>query len=168
LINQKTGEFMTVRRGRRAVGGFLRDFQDFALKGNVIDLAIAVVIGGAFGKIVTSFVQDIVMPLVSLAIPGGDWRTAKIVLAPAPPGTPADQVAQLEKAIQIGSFLGSIVDFIIIALVIYLAIRALARFKRQEEVAAAEEAPADPVLISQERLTGALDRLTQTLETQGR
>jgi large conductance mechanosensitive channel len=156
---------MTVRRGRRAVGGFFRDFHDFALKGNVMDLAIAVIIGGAFGKIVSSFVQDIVMPLVSLVIPGGDWRTAKIILAPAPPGTPADQVAQLEKAIQIGSFLGSIVDFLIIALVIYLAIRALAKFKRQEEVVAAEEAPPDAVVVSQERLTTALDRLTQTLET---
>jgi len=127
----------------------------------VIDLAIAVVIGGAFGKIVTSFVQDLVMPLVSLFIPGGDWRTARIVLADGTPG-----VEGSEKAILIGNFLGAIVDFIIIAFVIYLAIRALARFKRQEEVAEAEVA-VDPVVVSQEKLTTALDRLTQTLESRG-
>ncbi|NJO73351.1 MAG: large conductance mechanosensitive channel protein MscL [Leptolyngbyaceae cyanobacterium RM1_406_9] len=153
---------MAIRRSRSAAGGFLRDFREFALKGNVIDLAIAVIIGGAFGKIVTSFVQDLVMPLVSLFIPGGDWRTARIVLAAGTPG-----VEGSEKAILIGSFLGAIVDFIIIAFVIYLAIRALARFKRQEEVAEAEAAPADPVVVSQEKLTSALDRLTQTLESRG-
>jgi large conductance mechanosensitive channel len=153
---------MTIRRGRGAAGGFLRDFREFALKGNVLDLAIAVIIGGAFGKIVTSFVQDLVMPIISLAIPGGDWRTSRIVLVPGTPG-----VEGSEKAILIGSFLGSIVDFVIIALVIYLAIRALAKFKRQEEVAEAEAPPTDPVVVSQERLTTALDRLTQTLESRG-
>jgi large conductance mechanosensitive channel len=151
---------MTIRRGRSAAGGFLRDFREFALKGNVVDLAIAVIIGGAFGNIVTSFVQDLVMPIVSLAIPGGDWRTARIILDPGTPG-----VEGSEKAILIGNFLGSIVDFVIIAFVIYLSIRALARFKRQEEVAEAETAPSDPIVISQERLTTALDRLTQTLES---
>lgn len=159
---------MAIRRGRSSVGGFLRDFREFALKGNVVDLAIAVIIGGAFGKIVTSFVQDLVMPLLSLVIPGGDWRTAKIVLVPAPPGTPPDQLPQLEKAILLGSFLGSVVDFLLIALVIYLAIRALARFKRQEAVDEAVEAPPDAVVVSQERLTSAIDRLTHTIETQSR
>ncbi|MBD1996563.1 large conductance mechanosensitive channel protein MscL [Leptolyngbya sp. FACHB-541] len=151
---------MAIRRGRSAAGGFLRDFREFALKGNVMDLAIAVIIGGAFGKIVTSFVQDLVMPIVSLFIPGGNWRTARIVLVP---GTP--EVEGSEKAILIGSFLGSVVDFVIIAFVIYLVIRALARFKRQEEVAEAETAPVDPIVVSQERLTTALDRLTQTLDS---
>lgn len=151
---------MAIRRSRGAAGGFVRDFREFALKGNVVDLAIAVIIGGAFGKIVTSFVQDLVMPVISLAIPGGDWRTAKIVLAPGTAG-----VEGSEKAVLIGSFLGSIVDFVIIAFVIFLVIRALARFKRQEEVAEAEAAPSDPVVVSQERLTTAIDRLTQSLES---
>jgi large conductance mechanosensitive channel len=146
---------MTIRRGRRNVQGFLHDFQEFALKGNVIDLAIAVVIGGAFGKIVTSFVENIIMPLVSVVLPAGNWREAGIQLAPG-------------KVIGIGSFLGSIVDFVIIALVLYLVIRAVTRSKREAEVATTEEAPLDPVVQSQSDLIHALDRLTQTLETQGR
>jgi large conductance mechanosensitive channel len=136
---------------RRRTTGFMRDFQEFALKGNVVELAVAVIIGGAFGKIVTSFVEDVVMPLINpiVAMAGADWRTITI-----PPG------------IAIGKFLGAIVDFVIIAFVLFLVIQAIAKFKRQEE-AAPEEAPApDPILQSQERLTGAIDRLTQTIETQ--
>jgi large conductance mechanosensitive channel len=132
----------------------MRDFQEFALKGNVVDLAIAVIIGGAFGKIITSFVQDVIMPLINplIAFAGTDWRELTI-----PPG------------IKIGSFLGAVVDFIIIAFILFLAIRALAKFKRQEEVAAVEEPPApDPAVVAQERLTEAIERLTQTIESQGR
>lgn len=141
----------TVRRGRRAATGFLRDFQEFALKGSVVDLAIGVIIGAAFGKIVSSFVEDVIMPLLNplVSAAGKDWRTLEIG-----PG------------IKIGSFLGSIVDFLIIALVLYLVIRALARFKRQEE--AVEEVKSEPVVQSQERLTDAIDRLTHTLESQSR
>lgn len=105
----------------RTVTGFFRDFRDFALKGNVVELAIAVIIGGAFGKIVTSFAQDIVMPLINPLIPAGDWR--ELVISTSP-----------NNGIRVGSFLGSVVDFVIIAFALYLAIRALARFKRQEEL----------------------------------
>lgn len=141
----------TVRRGRRAASGFLRDFQEFALKGSVVDLAIGVIIGAAFGKIVSSFVEDMIMPLLNplVTATGKDWRTLEIG-----PG------------VKIGSFLGSIVDFLIIALVLYLAIRALARFKRQEEVV--EEVKSEPAIEAQERLTDAIDRLTHTLESQTR
>ncbi|MEH2390389.1 MAG: large conductance mechanosensitive channel protein MscL [Nostoc sp.] len=133
-------------RGRRA-SGFLKDFQDFALKGNVVDLAIAVIIGSAFGKIVTSFVEDVIMPLINplVSFAGKDWRT--IIISPG---------------IKIGEFLGAIVDFVIIALVLFVAIQALQKFKRKE---VADEPLADPNLVAQERLTGALDRLNQTLET---
>ncbi|MBW4617608.1 MAG: large conductance mechanosensitive channel protein MscL [Desmonostoc vinosum HA7617-LM4] len=134
-------------RARRRASGFLRDFQEFALKGNVLDLAIAVIIGAAFSKIITSFVEDIIMPLINpLVGVGGDWRT--ITVGPG---------------IKIGQFIGSIVDFIIIALILFVAIRALQRFKRQEEVA--EPPPVDANLVAQERLTDALDRLTQTIES---
>ncbi|WP_193200127.1 large conductance mechanosensitive channel protein MscL [Nostoc sp. MG11] len=135
-------------RARRRVSGFLRDFQEFALKGNVVDLAIAVIIGTAFGKIITSFVEHVIMPLINplVSLSGKDWRT--ITIGPG---------------IAIGQFLGAIVDFLIIALILFLAIQALQRFKRQEEVA--DNFPPDPNLVAQERLTGALDRLTQTLES---
>jgi large conductance mechanosensitive channel len=106
---------MVVKRGSGASTGFLKEFQEFALKGNVVDLAVAVIIGGAFGKIVSSFVADVVMPIVNPLIPGGDWR--KLTL---PPG------------INIGSFMGSIVDFVIIALVLFLTLRTLAKFKKSE------------------------------------
>jgi large conductance mechanosensitive channel len=132
-------------------GGFLKDFQEFALKGNVVDLAVAVIIGGAFGKIVSSFVEDIIMPFVNpiMALAGKDWRTLTIG-----PG------------IAIGKFLSSVVDFAIIAFILFLAIQAIQKFKRKEEVEAAEEAvPADANILSQERLTGAIERLTQTIES---
>ncbi|MBE9034986.1 large conductance mechanosensitive channel protein MscL [aff. Roholtiella sp. LEGE 12411] len=135
-------------RARRRASGFLRDFQEFALKGNVVDLAIAVIIGSAFGKIITSFVEDVIMPLINplVSLSGKDWRT--ITIGPG---------------IAIGKFLGSIVDFLILALILFLVIQALQRFKRQEEVAG--DSPPDSNLVAQERLTGALDRLTQTLES---
>ncbi len=111
---------MAVGRSRRAATGFIRDFQEFALKGNVIDLAIAVVIGAAFGRIVTAFTEDIIMPLLNplLAVTGKEWREWTI-----PPG------------VRIGDFLGTVLDFLIVALALYLAIRAIARFKRKEEMA---------------------------------
>ncbi|MEA5505222.1 large conductance mechanosensitive channel protein MscL [Halotia wernerae UHCC 0503] len=136
------------RARRRRASGFLRDFQEFALKGNVVDLAIAVIIGAAFGRIVTSLVEDVIMPLVNplIAVGGKDWRA--ITIGPG---------------IAIGQFVGAIVDFVIIALILFLAIRALQKFKRQEEVVT--DPPPDPNLVAQERLTNALDRLTYTLES---
>jgi large conductance mechanosensitive channel len=111
---------MAVGRSRRAATGFIRDFQEFALKGNVIDLAIAVVIGAAFGRIVTAFTEDIIMPLLNplLTVTGKEWREWTI-----PPG------------VRIGDFLGTVLDFLIVAFALYLAIRAIARFKRKEEMA---------------------------------
>lgn len=111
---------MAIGRSRRATTGFLRDFQEFALKGNVMDLAVGVIIGAAFGKIVTSFTENIIMPLINplLAVTGKDWRAWTVY-----PG------------LKIGEFLGTILDFVIVALALYLAIRAIAKFKRKEELA---------------------------------
>lgn len=137
-------------RRKGGLGGFLRDFQEFALKGNVIELAVAVIIGGAFGKIITSLVEDIIMPAVInplLSQAGMDWREATIG-----PG------------IAIGSFIGAVVDFVIIALILYLIIRSIERARRLMAIEEAEAAP-DPVLASQEKLTGAIDRLTNVIES---
>ena len=111
---------MAVGRTRRRATGFIRDFQEFALKGNVMDLAIGVIIGAAFGKIVSSFTEDIIMPLLNpvLGATGEDWREFTV-----PPG------------LKIGQFLGTVLDFVIIALALYIAIRMIARFKRKEEQA---------------------------------
>lgn len=135
------------------MGGFLHDFREFALKGNVLDLAVAVIIGAAFSQIISSLVEDVLMPAIInpvLAQAGTDWREA--VIGPG---------------IRIGSFLGAVIDFIIIALVIFLLIRVIERFRRKEEVKAAEEpTPLDPVVASQQQLTAAIETLTQTIRSQ--
>ena len=115
-----------------------KEFKKFAFKGNVIDLAVAVIIGAAFGKIVTSFVNNIIMPILGVIIGGINFSNLKIVLAPA-----SGDVA--EVAILYGSFIQTIVDFLIIAVSIFLVIRLFNKFKKKEE-----EAPAAPPAPSSE------------------
>jgi large conductance mechanosensitive channel len=137
---------MTMRPSRSAATGFVKDFQDFVMKGNIFDLAVGVIIGAAFGKIVTSFVESIIMPIVSVAIPGGSWRESKIVLGMiADPKNPGKQI---ENAILIGQFLGGLLDFVIIAFVIFLMIRALAKVKRKEEKIEAADTKECPYCLS--------------------
>ena len=88
---------------------FIDDFKKFAFKGNVVDLAVGVVIGGAFGKIVSAVVADLVMPIVSLVLPGGDWRNSGVVLRTA--ADPKDNVV-----LKYGDFLGAVLDFFVVAL----------------------------------------------------
>lgn len=109
---------------------FLADFKKFALKGNVVDLAVGVVIGAAFGKIVSALVADVVMPVVALVLPGGDWRTSGVVLRHA--ADPKDDVV-----LKYGDLLGSVLDFVIVALVLFLVIGKIvkgaeARFAKPE------------------------------------
>ncbi len=107
--------------------GLLKEFKEFALKGNIVDLAVAVIIGGAFGKIVSSFVGDVVMPLINPLIPGGDWRTLEVG-----PG------------VKIGSFLGNILDFLVIALVIFMMLKAISTLrKKEQQTPAAPPAPSN-------------------------
>ena len=96
----------------------LKEFREFALRGNVIDLAVAVIIGGAFGKIITSLVDDILMPLIGLALGGVNFSELAFTFGGA--------------AIRWGAFVQSIVDFLIIAFVIFLLVRAMNRLKREE------------------------------------
>ncbi|XHX76616.1 MAG: large conductance mechanosensitive channel protein MscL [Stenomitos frigidus ULC029] len=136
----------------RTNGGFLADFQKFIMQGNVIDLAVAVIIGGAFGKIVESFVGDIVTPAL---------------LQPALTAVGADDISKLSaNGIKYGVFLSTVINFLVIALVIFLVIRAFEkakkRFFRHE---AAEAVPPDAVVVAQERTAAALDRLSKALET---
>ena len=118
---------------------FLTDFKEFALKGNVIDLAVGVIVGGAFGKIVASLVDDIIMPLVSLAIPGSDgYRNWKYIITEGHEATADGAAAVEEVAINYGTFLQNIVDFFIIAISIFVALRIVMKLKKKE----AEPAPA--------------------------
>jgi len=97
---------------------FIDDFKKFAFKGNVVDLAVGVVIGGAFGKIVSAVVADLVMPIVSLVLPGGDWRTSGFILRTA--ADPKDNVV-----LKWGDFLGAILDFFVVALALFVIVSRL-------------------------------------------
>lgn len=99
---------------------FFQDFKKFAFKGNVVDLAVGVIIGGAFGKIVTALVGDVVMPVVALFMPQGDWRQNGWVLRAA--ADPKDAVV-----LHYGDFLGAVLDFFIIAGVLFLLVSRVVR-----------------------------------------
>lgn len=127
---------------------FLNDFKAFALKGNIVDMAIGVVIGGAFGKIVTSLVNDIITPLIGLLTGNISLADLKFVLAPAVYDA-AGEIATPELAVAYGAFLQTVIDFLIIALSIFMVMRvamntrkkleSLKKKEEEEQVAAEEE-----------------------------
>lgn len=121
-----------------------KEFKEFAVKGNVIDLAVGVVIGGAFGKIVTSLVNDLIMPLMSLLTGGINFKEMKYVLKEAEGELSA-------VTLNYGSFIQNIVDFLIIAFSIFLFVKLINRLKKQEPAKPAEaKKTSDEVLLLQE------------------
>jgi large conductance mechanosensitive channel len=115
----------------------VKEFREFLLKTNALALAIAVIIGAAVGKVVSSLVADVIMPVVSLAIPGGTWRDARIVL-----NTTTDATGKVvEHAITIGQFLGNVVDFVIIAFVVFMLTKMLLRPEPAPPAAATKTCP---------------------------
>ena len=123
---------------------FLSDFKAFAMKGNVIDMAVGVIIGGAFGKIVTSLVNDVLMPAIGKLVGGVDFTSLKLVLTDAVTDE-AGNVTTAEVALGYGQFIQNIVDFLIIAFCIFLFIRLLGKLTRKkEEAKAAPAAPPEP------------------------
>ena len=124
-----------------AKGKFWSEFKEFAMKGNVIDMAVGVVIGGAFGKIVTSLVSDIIMPAVGALCGGLNFTDWKWVISQAVMN--GEEVVKPEVAITWGNFLQVIFDFIIIALCIFLVIKGINKAKALSEKNK-EEAPAEP------------------------
>lgn len=134
------------------MGKFLSDFKAFAMRGNVIDMAVGVIIGGAFGKIVTSLVNDLIMPAVSLLIGGDGFKNLKYVIT-AGKDAVGDEAAVEEVALNYGMFIQNIVDFVIIALCIFIAIRVIEKFKKKEkETPAAPPAPTkEEVLLTEIR-----------------
>ena len=121
------------------MGKFIQEFKDFALKGNVMDMAVGIIIGGAFGKIVTSLVNDIIMPPIGL-ITGSSFTDAKFVLRPAEVDAAG---ATVKEAIELnwGNFVQTTVDFFIIAFCIFLIIKGMNSFRKKEEAQPAEPAP---------------------------
>lgn len=121
-----------------------KEFKEFAFKGNVIDLAVGVIIGGAFGKIVTSLVNDLLMPALGILLGGVDFTQLKYVITPAIGEIP-------ESAIMYGTFIQSIVDFLIIAFSIFVFIRLFNRKKKEEPTPEPEPAkPSQEVLLLEE------------------
>lgn len=116
---------------------FTKEFKVFAMRGNVVDLAVAVIIGGAFGKIVSSFVGDVVMPIVGLLLGGVNFSGLSITVGDA--------------IIKYGAFIQAVVDFLIIAFVIFLALKALNTMKKQEPPAAPAPPPPQEVLLTEIR-----------------
>lgn len=132
---------------------FFQDFKEFALKGNIIDMAIGVIIGGAFGKIVSSLVNDILMPCISMAIGGKGFTDLKYVITEAQPATAEGLEAVEEVAINYGMFIQNIIDFFIIAISIFIALRVtlkLVNKKKEEEAAAPAPEPSDEVKLLSE------------------
>ncbi|MGZ0052513.1 large conductance mechanosensitive channel protein MscL [Brevibacillus gelatini] len=116
-----------------------KEFKEFALKGNVLDLAVGVVIGGAFGKIVTSLVNDIITPLIGLLLGKVDFTNLFITLNGADYNTLEEAKKAGAATLNYGLFLNSVIDFLIIAFSIFIVIKQLNRFKRKQEVVKAPE-----------------------------
>ncbi len=126
--------------------GMLQEFKEFAVKGNAMDLAVGVIIGGAFGKIVDSIVGDLIMPLVSRIVGKLDFSNLFVVLGDNPANLTA--LADIKKAgipvFAYGSFLTILVNFIILAFIIFIMIKQMNRLRTPEAPALVEEAPATP------------------------
>ena len=140
---------------------FFQEFKEFAMRGNVVDMAVGVIIGGAVGKIVTSLVNDIIMPGIGVLTGGANFSEFKFVLKQAVVDGSTQDIITPEVAITWGAFVQTVVDFLIIAFCIFLAIKVMNKMmrKKEEEPAPAPEAPAGPT--QEELLTEIRDLLKQ-------
>ncbi len=150
---------------------FLSDFKKFAMKGNVIDMAVGVIIGGAFGKIVTSIVNDIIMPPIGLLVGGVNFKDLKLVMQAAKPEVlnEAGEVvtpAVAEVTLNYGNFLQQTFDFLIIAMSIFIVIKVITKVnemtkKKEEEAKSAAPAPAPAPSAEEKLLTEIRDLLKE-------
>lgn len=151
---------------------FFKDFKDFISKGNIIDMAVGVVIGGAFGKIVTGLVNYIINPVISLLTGGVSLENVKTVLVKAVEANEATGTAAVEEvAILWGTWIQTIIDFLLVALCIFLVLRAIIKAKEkaeklkkkeEEEKPAEDEAPAEPSV--EEKTLAVLGEIKELLE----
>ena len=139
--------------------GFISEFKEFAMKGNVMDMAVGVIIGGAFGKIVSSLVEDIIMPLVSLATGGVSFTDLFCSLDGSAYKTLAEAKEAGAAVFAYGQFIQNIIDFLIIALCIFLMIKGMNKLSRKKEVPEEPAAPAGP---TQEELLAEIRDLLKT------
>jgi large conductance mechanosensitive channel len=122
--------------------GFIKEFKEFAIKGNVIDLAVGVIIGGAFGKIIDSVIKDLVMPVVAAVVGAPDFSNAYLPLKSGiPQGLSLAEAQKLGPVFAYGSFITVAINFILLALVIFLMVKGINSMKRKEEAKPAAPTP---------------------------
>ncbi|MBK8351888.1 MAG: large-conductance mechanosensitive channel protein MscL [Saprospirales bacterium] len=132
--------------------GMLKEFKEFALKGNLIDMAIGVVMAGAFGKVVTAFIDGMVMPAVGMLTGGVDFTQKKLILKSAVAATADGSVpAAAEVAVKYGDFITQIFSFLVVAAVVFMVIKAINKMKKAEAEAAPAPPPAQEVLLTEIR-----------------
>ena len=141
-----------------AKSNFLQDFKSFAMKGNVVDMAVGVIIGGAFGKIVTSVVNDIIMPPIGWIIGGVNFKDLKLEL-PINPMSIQEGVDPVPVTINYGNFLQTTLDFLIIAMCIFLMVKGITRLTKKKEEPAPAPAPAPEPSAEEKLLTEIRDLL---------
>ncbi|MBB6131640.1 large-conductance mechanosensitive channel protein MscL [Mucilaginibacter lappiensis] len=126
----------------------VKEFKEFALRGNVVDLAVGIIIGAAFGKIVTSLVNDVIMPPIGYVTGGIDFKNLKVLLKPA---DPANKIA--EVAIHYGNFINTVIEFLIVAFCIFMVVKTINSLKKPEQVVpVAEPAPTkEEILLAEIR-----------------
>jgi large conductance mechanosensitive channel len=134
---------------------FMSEFKEFAVKGNVMDLAVGVIIGGAFGKIVDSIVGDLIMPIVGKIFGGLDFSNMFILLNDAPAGTAVSTLAEVKKAgipvFAYGNFITILINFIILAFIIFMMIKQMNKLKKEAPPAPPAAPPEDVVLLREIR-----------------
>jgi large conductance mechanosensitive channel len=121
-------------REKKSIGA---EFKEFISRGNVIDLAVGVIMGGTFTTIITSLVNDIIMPVIGMLFGGIDFTTLRYVIRPAAEGVE-------EAAINYGNFIQCVVNFLLVAMVVFLMVRSINNMRRKKEEPAEEPAPAEP------------------------
>ncbi len=136
----------------------IKEFKEFAMRGNVMDMAIGIILGGAFGKIVSSFVGDVLMPPLGLLLGGVDFTGKFVGLRSGSYTTLAEAKAQSIPTLNYGNFLQTVIDFLIIAFAIFMMIKAINAAKKKE----AEAPPAPPVPSAQEKLLAEIRDLLKS------
>lgn len=137
-----------VRRRRAAtkgkIMGIIKEFQEFAVKGNVLDMAVGIIIGGAFGTIVKSMVDDVIMPPIGLLLGGVDFSDLKLTLKAA-----EGDVAAV--SINYGTFINNVISFVVVAWAVFMLVKAMNSFKKKQEAAPPPKPPAQEVLLREIR-----------------
>jgi large conductance mechanosensitive channel len=131
--------------------GFIKEFKEFALKGNLVDLAVAVVMGGAFGKVVSSFIDGMVMPAIGMLTGGVDFNDMKVILkegvAESKNADGSVIAAVPEVAVKYGSFITVAIEFLVVAFVVFMIIKAMNSMKKKQEEAPAGPSSTDALLM---------------------